>query len=331
MNGRQGCGAGQLIDVASGRGLPQERLLSVAEMQHALRELRAAKSRSDAREGAVRSGRPASGPHGRGRAGDDAVLSALASGEVADPDRDPGRPAEAEPGANRVMIIAACPGAGASTVALAISDAAAATGRRVHLVETADPTRSGLLSAARAELGTDSTGEWRRGARSLITLDRRAAAAAPASWPPPLSTGGEAALTVIDLGAVPAPLMGRLARGQSRTVVVCRCTLPGIRLVEQLLGQLPGPPVAVAALGAGRWPGEVRSSVGPVLAKLRAAGRVVNVPTDPGLECTGPSSAPLPKAVTAAGRALLDLINDPRPGAPRTAARTVSAMKGRTR
>jgi hypothetical protein len=84
-----------------------------------------------------------------------------------------------------VRVIAGHSGAGASTAALAIADAAAGGGRSVHLVEAAHPSRSGLVAATSAELGLDETGAWRRGTRGQpalvghVTIVRRAADRAP--------------------------------------------------------------------------------------------------------------------------------------------------------
>jgi hypothetical protein len=204
--------------------------------------------------------------------------------------------------------VAAHAGAGASTVALVISDAAAADGQRVHLVDADHPFRSGLVAAASEELGTDVTGAWRRGLRTGVTIDRRATDTASGDWPV-LPVADCPPLTVIDLGSAAPQNLTRLA-GRSRAVVVCRPTVPGVRLTEQLLEQLGGRPVVVAAVGPRRWSGEVTGSLGPRLLALRAAGRVVSVPMDRRLQVTGPTSSPLPKPLRGAGRALLELLDD---------------------
>jgi hypothetical protein len=199
-------------------------------------------------------------------------------------------------------------------VALVVSDAAAADGRRVHLIDPAHPFRSGLLAAASDELGPDVTGAWRRGLRTGVTVDRRAADTAPGRWQVP-PVGDAPALTVVDLGLAAPDNLTRLAADRSRPVIVCRPTVPGVRLTEQLLEQLAGQPVAVAAVGLTRWPGEVTVSLGPRLRALRAAGRVVPVPMDRRLQVTGPTSSPLPRALRAAGRSLLELLDESHPGA----------------
>jgi hypothetical protein len=214
-----------------------------------------------------------------------------------------------------IAVLAAHAGAGASTVALAIGDAAAAEDLPVHVIATAHLSRSGLVAAASEELGTDVTGAWRRGIRAGVTLDRRATDLAPAGWPvPPVGDGS--ALTVVDLGLTVPENLSRLAADRALPVVVCRPTVPGVRLTEQLLGHLAHRPAAIAAIGPSRWPGEVTSSLGPRLRALRAAGRVVPVPTDRRLQVTGLGSSPLPKSVRSAGRQLLGLLDGTRPGAP---------------
>lgn len=222
---------------------------------------------------------------------------------------------EPELAAGWIAVLAAHAGAGASTVALAIGDAAAAGDLPVHLIDTAHPSRSGLVAAASEELGTDVTGAWRRGLRAGVTLDRRATDPASPGWPvPPVGDGP--ALTVVDLGLTAPENLSCLAADRALPVVVCRPTVPGVRLTEQLLGHLAYRPAAIAAIGPSRWPGEVTSSLGPRLRALRAAGRVVPVPTDRRLQNTGPSSSPLPKSVRSAGRRLLELLDDSHPSAP---------------
>jgi hypothetical protein len=302
------------------------RLLSVAEIQQVLRELQTRPSRSapstsgdpsqhaDNGEGerptrgsekvptARRPRRSNGGTPAQGW-GDTAVGTSFAGSD------------EPELAAGWIAVLAAHAGAGASTVALAVGDAAAADALPVHLIDTAHVARSGLVAAASDELGTDVTGAWRRGLRTGVTIDRRAADLAPVNWPvPPVGDGP--AVTVVDLGLAVPENLARLAADRARLVVVCRPTVPGVRLAEQLLGHLAHRPVALAAIGPSRWPGEVTSSLGPRLRALRAAGRVVPVPMARRLEITGPSSSPLPKSVRSAGRQLLALLDGSRPGAP---------------
>ena len=225
-------------------------------------------------------------------------------------------------------MVAAHAGAGASTVALAIADAAAAAGRATHLVETAHPTRSGLVAAANAELGIDASGAWRRGSRGQVTIDRRAGNDTPIGWP--ALTASDDGLVVVDLGLPTPDGLARLAASGCRIVVVCRPTVPGVRLAEQLLNSITGP-VIVASVGAGKWPGEVSASLGPRLRALRATNAVVPVPADRRLEVTGPTNSPLPKPVATAGRSLLGLIDAARSGDATASAQSAPRRKGTTR
>lgn len=236
-----------------------------------------------------------------------------------------------------VRVLAGHSGAGASTIALAIADAAASAGRPSQLIETAPASRSGLVSAASRELDVDATGAWRRGTRPHpatavdVTIDRRTEDRQPTAWPSTDSTLPGELLVTVDLGMVAGDALGRAAGGP--TVVACRATIPGIRLTEQLLNRLDDSTVVVALLGGRRWPGEVTSSCGPRLNALRAAGRVVTVPIDGHLAITGPTHAPLPKAVLTAGRELLGLLDSAHEGAASpTAHRALrSPQKGTSR
>jgi hypothetical protein len=320
------------------------RSLSVAEIQQALRDLQARGPRRAAAELDAPSQRPENGSPQRPALGSERPPTArrprrASAGTPArgwgDPEGETTtRRGDNTSGTGRVVgdtgelragwiaVVAAHAGAGASTVALAISDAAAADGRRVHLIDRAHPSRSGLVAAASEELGTDVTGAWRRGLRSGVTIDRRATDVIPGDWPTD-PAGESPGTSVVDLG-VPAPdrLICRAAN-RVCVVIVCRPTVPGVRLTEQLLNQLARQPVVVAAVGPSRWPGEVIASLGPRLRALRAAGRVIAVPTDRRLEVTGLTSSPLPKPVRSAGRSLLERIDDGHPGG---AARSSAAI-----
>ena len=218
-----------------------------------------------------------------------------------------------------VRVLAGHSGAGASTIALAIADAAAGAGRPSQLIETAPASRSGLVSAASRELDVDATGAWRRGTRPHpstavdVTIDRRTEDKQPTAWPSTESARPGELLVAVDLGMVAGDALSRAVGGP--IVVACRASIPGVRLTEQLLNRLDDSTVVVALLGGRRWPGEVTSSCGPRLNALRSAGRVVTVPVDGHLAITGPTHAPLPKAVLTAGRELLGLLDSAHEGA----------------
>jgi hypothetical protein len=339
---------------------PDERLLSVAEIQQAFRELRARRPRAVASGPAASthlhelsvSERPAPvgtpvPPARRSRkdegrtappARDDTHRERWADSGYRTPQRGASRGDSAPAAVPRrgdidalaadwITVVAAHAGAGASTVALAISDAAAATDRRVHLVETAHPRRSGLIAAASAELGTDAAGAWRRGYRGRVTIDRRVADVEPGGWPV-LPISEERAVTVLDLGLHDPENLARLAADRTRTVVVCRPTVPGVRLTEHVLSQLAEQPVVVAVVGPARWAQAVEATCGPRLRELRSWGRVARVPVDRRLQTAGLTGDRLPKAVTDAGRSLVALLMPAAPPQPRHRRRAASCQPG---
>jgi len=267
--------------------------LSVTEIQQALRDLRAQHGWPPA--GVNRACAPSQDHHagGSGPAAADAVAG----------DPEPGRFA---PG--WIAVAAAHAGAGASCVALLLADALTGTGRSTRLIEVAAPARAGLSAAADTELGLDDSGCWRLGRRGAALLCRRVSDGPPLSWP----DGDDGAVTVVDVGLPGLGDVARMAEDGPLLVLVCRAGVPGVLATELLLEQLPDPiagRVTVAAVGPKRWPGAVAAAAGRRLETLRAAGRVVRVPTDRRLELTGPACGPLPRPLLAAGRHLLDRID----------------------
>lgn len=266
-----------------------DRWLSVAEIQQACRELRARK-----RSGPV----PAA-------ARTPPQLAWAVGGMTADGVNTFARGGEVD--AAWVIVVAADPGAGCSTVALAIADAAGATGQTVHVVETAPPERSGLVAATGAELGVDGTPGWQRGRRGEVTVYRRAAGGAPPGWPH-LSSSADG-LVVVDFGLPASDGLDRLAAVGGAVVVVCHSTVPGMRFAEQLLDVVAVPTV-VAAVGSRRYRREVNASLGPRLGALQDNGHVVPVPTDRRLQVAGITTAPLPPCIARAGGRLLALLEE---------------------
>jgi hypothetical protein len=329
----------QLVDPVNGGDVAADgTLLSVAEIQRRFRDERARRDRpapnSNAPDSAVAlTQTPQPGPvaveEAPATAPRQVIVSQPAPPGAPSPiaaaegypciSRSPAtRPSAAAAGgldlpASWLRVLAGHSGTGASTIALAIADAAAAAGRPSQLIETAPASRSGLVSAASRELDVDATGAWRRGTRPHpttavhVTIDRRTEDKQPTTWPSTEATIAGDLLVTVDLGMVAGDALGRAAGGP--IVVACRATIPGVRLTEHLLHRLDESTVMVAMLGSRRWPGEVTASCGPRLSALRAAGRVVTVPVDGHLAITGPTHAPLPKAVLAAGRALLGLLD----------------------
>jgi hypothetical protein len=206
-----------------------------------------------------------------------------------------------------VMVVGCHGGAGASTVALSVAQAAGESGQSVRLLDCASAERSGLLTAVDAELGVEPGG-WRRGRRAQLPIDRVAEVLVSAvDVPAPADDClGQVEVTVVDSGwGATGVLAGDswLAEASSSAalVLVARATIPALRQLEQVLATCSSGPV-VAVQGPGRWQRSVRATVGSHLFAAEAAGRVVNVPNDRHLAACGITSAPLPKAVLRAGR-----------------------------
>jgi len=280
-------GSGEEVEVGIGGGLdPSPPRLSVVELQAVLRAAR------------------------RRAAGDKGTVPQQVSCDQPMPALDAGW----------TTVSAAHPGAGATTLALAVAEAAAVRDRDTHLIELADPWRSGLVAASDTEFGVDADLLWRTGRRAAVTVHRRAAAVPPAMRWPALPTPGVAGSSasvevVVDVGTPASANLDPWARS-GRWVLVCRASVPGVQAVEAILAQTPaeqpsaiGPVVAV--LGPRRWPSSVTAAIGPQLARLRDLDRLVTVSSDPRLAFTGLTSAPLPKLLRLSGIAVLDLLDRP--------------------
>ena len=238
----------------------------------------------------------------------------------------------ADVGCPVVLAVAGHAGAGASTVALAVAEGLAA-GRRVQLVDYAEPVRSGLAAASAIELGTE--GAWSRGRRDRLDVVRLTGHPADGDLPPLPETDTTDGLVVVDAGwsLTCALLDSPCSLVCGAMVVVTRATVPAVRQTEHVLATVDGE-AAVAAVGPARWPWLVEASCGPHLAGLRTRGRVVPVPVDRRLQTAGLTGDRLPKPVTAAGRSLAALLvpaGSPPPGARRRAARSRSGPAGQAR
>jgi len=206
-----------------------------------------------------------------------------------------------------VMVVGCHGGAGASTLALAVAEAARESGRSARLLDCASAERSGLLTAVDAELGVDGSG-WRHGRRARLPIDRVCDALASATDvpAPPDDALEHVDVTVVDTGWGASDVLtgdSWLAQvAESAAVVLAaRATIPALRQLEQALGTCPGEPV-VAVLGPTRRARSVHATAGRLLKAAMSAGRVVAVPSDRHLAAAGISCAPLPRAVVDAGR-----------------------------
>jgi hypothetical protein len=210
------------------------------------------------------------------------------------------QPTLAEPGIElvdwspfgRVLpVLAASPGAGATSTAVAIADALQLAGRSVLLIDAGDPVRSGLGRAARADgprrdgPGPAAGIRFSRRARALLArLDVAETTAEPAIFPPPSywHPGGGRGIdvTVVDIGHDPwrlatDPALGpgqwlRVGSPSPIPALVVRATVPGLAHAEQVLARLEPwvraaavtPPTQLLVVGARRWPKGVAGTAG---------------------------------------------------------------------
>ena len=241
-----------------------------------------------------------------------------------------------------VPVLAGSPGAGASVLAAAVTDALQQAGQRVLLVDAADPARSGLAAAAPEEglhvrevhPGLHLRYSWRH--ESLLARMESRFPITPAMVPPPpawLPDRGPVHVTVVDVGhdgwrAAADPLLGAggwLRRGQPATlpILVVRPTRPSLQQAEQVLARLyrwvnarvAEPPAQLVVVGARRWPRGVTGAAGRLLDPL--IPDAVFLPRHRRVELGGVTGDLLPRPLTAALTVLLQdrqLIDHPRKG-----------------
>ena len=124
-------------------------------------------------------------------------------------------------------------------------------------------------------------------------IDRRAEGVSDQFPPAPAPE----CLRIVDLGANDPP-------SDAAVIVVCRATIPGIRLAEAVLARLSDP-VALAIVGPRRWPAALSASAGSRVRLLRGQQRIVAVPWDRRFAVSGLTADPLPKRLVNAGSRLL--------------------------
>ena len=224
-----------------------------------------------------------------------------------------------------LLVVPAHPGAGATTVSVALADALGGPDSPVQLVDTAPTECSGMLGATACEM-SNGLGPWRRGRRGYVTVDRPTRSMSLAELPPlPLT---RSAAVVIDAGAGWRNLSMEPNRlwppdDNTKVLLVCRATVPGVRHAELALAAFAG--AIVVGVGAKRWPRPVSAAFGERLTQARREGRVGLLPSDRRLEVNGIDTHPLPKSVAAAAARLACLIG------PDTFAPTTQTLKGRRR
>ncbi len=244
------------------------------------------------------------------------------SGHGMTPVRSPQcQPGRAQLSGRVVMVVGCHGGAGASTLALAVAQAAGESGRSARLLDCASAERSGLLTAVDAELGVDASG-WRHGRRARLPIDRVAEVLASAADVPAPSDGPRAQVefTVVDAGWGAADVLSgeswlAQASSSAAVVLVARAAIPALRQLEFALATCP-PGAVVAVRGSRRWDRSVHATAGPLLLAAEAAGRVVMVLSDRHLEVAGITCAQLPKPVLEAGRQILAHILTAHPQTP---------------
>jgi hypothetical protein len=220
-----------------------------------------------------------------------------------------------------VLVIGAHPGAGATTVAVAVADVlagrdAGVDGLEVYLVDGARPESSGMGAAVECAVGGREHA-WRAGRRGGCMVLRPVVTPASATAVPALAATGPG-WAVVDAGwplreVMAGPGALRTLVDDAGVVVVCRASVPGVRQVERALDVLPRHPV-VAAVGARRWPAAARASFGPQLSRVMDEGRAVLVPTSRRVEINGIDTEALPGSISGAAARLVELLRQPRPG-----------------
>ncbi|MFI5934079.1 hypothetical protein [Actinoplanes sp. NPDC051494] len=240
-------------------------------------------------------------------------------------------------------VFGAHPQAGTSGVALALADAAALAGLRVQLIDSAEPARSGLVTATQADGRSwpvgDDRGSIRLASRSLgraVVSVRRIVSTGPplGPWAVPRPVDWVARepwqvdVTIVDLGwdmwRVMAPQAGLgplewcvLGNATVHPILVMRATLPSVSAAELILhrygvgveraGLTPVQRLAVA--GAGGWPDRVRGATGNLVEGL--AHDAVFLPHDPVAAVEGWTAAPTPPASSRPAATILRGFGDP--------------------
>jgi hypothetical protein len=219
-----------------------------------------------------------------------------------------------------IPVLSGSPGAGASVLAVALTDALQRAGRCALLVDAADPARSGLATAAATE------GPWAHSPHRDLTIRyswREHAVLArlattlpvltPGMLPPPpawLPQLDPLHATVVDIGhdgwrAAADPLVGaggwlRHGTPAPRPLLVVRPTRPSLQLAERVLARLDpwiaagiaAAPWAMVVVGAKRWPAGVAGAAGQRVARL--VDTAVFLPHDLQVAVGGVTDALLP-------------------------------------
>lgn len=259
-----------------------------------------------------------------------AAAAALAAGRFSSTPRTRVRPetGHASPGADMapttssigsapmVRVRAGNAGAGASTVALALADAADRAGVRTRVLDAAAPGWCGLVGAPTTELG--AAGGWRRGRRGEAVLIDRVdqPVSNPTEVPDPRHVHG-VDLTVLDAGWS----MRELASAQGAWVATAPAQVEVVvtRSHERALSQTEGAlahlhdhiaadRVLVVVVGPRRSNDRAIATAGPRLRTAHQLETVVFAPVLSEKALPGLGPGPLPKHLTTVAQQLLELI-----------------------
>lgn len=217
-----------------------------------------------------------------------------------------------------VRVRAANGGAGASTIALALADAADALGLRALVLDAAAPAWSGLLGATVTELA--AAGGWRRGRRGAnVLIDRvEDPVQIPAEVPTPRAADG-VDVTVLDAGWSMRELTAASGAGAWIATALARVevlvTRPqGLALSQTeaalavLEEQLAADQVVVVVVGASRWSAREFAAAGRLLREAHKQDAVLFTPLLPAKTLPGLGPDPLPKQLTVPSQRVLERI-----------------------
>ena len=200
--------------------------------------------------------------------------------------------------AERVLTVVGAHGmAGATTLALAIATVSAPA----RVVECAPTSKSGLVGAATAELG--SRDGWLRGTRDDVVLERSDDVT---STPIPLSS--DLATTVVDVGCrfpdrSDVPWMTSTLDAAGLIVIVGDCSLHGIQRIQQTLPMMVGRSCVVAVRGS--KPHQAPRIVRQALGELDSPKPLIHIPDDRRIRVRGIDTSPLPSSLLVAAERIL--------------------------
>lgn len=191
-----------------------------------------------------------------------------------------------------LTVDGAHPGAGASTVTVALADVLGSR-EEVTLIDLAIEGEIGAASEAievRADLGMRGYVGGRRGTARIVQ-------------PVESDTGSPEHEGAVIVDAAGGGL------GLDIDVLVCRATVPSVRKAESALERANA--LVVAVVGASKWPSPVRNSLGPAMRAAWAVGGVVFFPHESTLEVNGLTAERLPGTTLRAASRLLDFVEHP--------------------